>query len=130
MSKEFKSIEDITCVEECYQVAEWPKAEKIEDIPSELHEAILNWYENVVMAKAANTLTTPGKKADWRNHSQDKYFPYFRLLPSGGVDFFDASSYDAYAFSGDASRLAYLDRSGARHMAQLNPKAFEDYLTK
>ena len=130
MSKEFKSIEDITNVDECYQVAEWPKVEKVEDIPSELHEAILEWYENSVMAKAANTLTNPGETADWRNQDQTKYFPYFYMLPSGGVDFYAASYHAAYASSGDASRLAYLDSSGARHMAQLNPKAFEDYLTK
>jgi hypothetical protein len=130
MTKEFKSIEDITSVEECYQVAEWPQVEKVEDIPAELHEAMLKWYENVVMAKAANTLTNPGKKADWRNGDQYKYFPWFRMLPSGGVDFDGTHYYDTSAYSGDASRLAYLDRNGARHMARLNPKAFEDYLTK
>lgn len=130
MSKEFKSIEDITSVEECYQVAAMPKVDKIEDIPSDLHEAILKWYENVVMAKAANTLTNPGETADWRNNSQYKYFPWFHMLPSGGVDFFDTYYDDSSALSGDASRLAYLDESGAEHMARLNPQAFENYLTK
>lgn len=130
MSKEFKTIEDITSVEECYEVASMPKVEKIEDIPSELHEAMLEWYENVVMAKAANTLTNPGETADWRNHSQRKHFPVFYMLPSGGVAFGNTNYGDTHTLSGDASRLAYLDSNGASHMAKLNPKAFENYLTK
>lgn len=130
MSKEFKTIKDITCVEECYQVASMPKVEKIEDIPAELHEVILEWYENVVMAKAANTLTNPGETVDWRNHDQYKHFPYFYMVPSGGVAFVDTLCGDTDASSGGASRLAYLASSGASHMAKLNPKAFENYLTK
>ncbi len=125
-----KKFTDIKDVNECFEVAERPVVESVDQIPSDLHPVIMAFYKEMVMAEAANKLKGSDQKPDWRNPNQKKWFGWLRFVSSGSVVFcvsvFDYSN----AFAGDASRLAFLEESDARHAFDIAPDVFEDFLTK
>jgi len=125
-----KKFTDIKDVNECFEVAERPVVESVDQIPSDLHPVIMAFYKEMVIAESANKLKGSDQKPDWRNPNQKKWFGWLRFLSSGSVDFY-VSRYDcSFAVAGDASRLAFLDESDVRHAFNIAPDVFEDFLTK
>lgn len=122
MKKEFK---DITTFEELLEASGLPAVPEFNEVPENMREHFQNHYKQIVAAYAANE----GKKLDWRNPDQRKYLPWFVFSPSGfsfgGTDF-----YDSLANAGDASRLCYVNRDRAAHVARICPDIFENSLTK
>ena len=125
-----KKFTDIKDVNECFEVAERPVVESVDQIPSDLHPVIMAFYKEMVMAEAANKLKGSDQKPDWRNPNQKKCFGWLRFLSSGSVGYVGSSCNCADALAGDASRLAFLDESDVRHAFNIAPDVFEDFLTK
>jgi hypothetical protein len=69
-------------------------------IPDEFKKAIVNAYKLMIIFKAINQ----GWKPDWSKSSEYKYYPWFKVSPSG-VGFSLSGCYDTYAVTVVGSRL-------------------------
>jgi hypothetical protein len=96
-------------LDEFYQEAGRPRITSISELPEDLHEFFLDFYDGVVMHEAVNQ----GKRLSFLDQSQPKYYAWLKLLPSGGVDFDGTLYSDADAYSGDASRLRAISAEAA-----------------
>jgi len=74
-----------------------------------------------MIAKAINNGWIP----DWSNTNQAKWYPYFKVLPSGS-GFSDSNTDDLYELTGVGSRLCFESSEKAEYAA----KQFEDLYTQ
>ena len=72
------------------------------------------------------TLFNGDWKADWKNSSQYKYYPYFNSAGHGGLVFADAHSY--YSGSFDAQAAFYKDRETAEYCGKIFIKEYENLM--
>jgi hypothetical protein len=84
--KTIKSFED-ACKKENIDPAILPD---VTLIPEEFRRSIINMYKLYVIYKAINN----GWIADYGNGNQGKYYPWFRVLPSGSGFDFSGTYYD------------------------------------
>lgn len=96
-------------LEEFFIEAGRPQITSIHDLPEDLHEFILEYYNGIVVHEAVNQ----GKRLSYLDTKQRKYQTWFNMLPSGGVGFGDTCYSDANACSGDASRLSAISAKAA-----------------
>lgn len=128
--KKQKNFKDVKELKECFEIANLPEAKTVSEIPEQFHPLVMALYEQIVLAKAANTLRDPDVTLEWKNHAQKKYTAWFDMLSSGGVAFSVTTYGCSYACAGDASHLAYIDPNDVRHAFEIAPNVFEDFLTK
>lgn len=127
---EKKKFADVKDLDECFQIAGVKKFETISEIPEEFHACLIAAAKQMVMAKAANTLRGKTEPLSFRDHNLRKWFAWFHLPSSGGLAFNSTNYGISYACAGDASRLAYLEEADVRKAFEIDPKVFEDFLTK
>ena len=115
-------------LQDFYEEADRPQITSIHDLPEDLHEFFLEYYNGIVICEAVNQ----GQSLSYLDTSQRKYQAWFKLLPSGGVVFFDAYFNVASAASGDASRLSAISAKAAETLGK-NPacqKVFQNIMNK
>jgi len=113
-------IERVASVDDCYEEAELPKVDKIEDIPAEFHAWLLKQYEGAVVAKAFNGET----RLSMRNPDQKRYQAWLRCSPSG-FSYHDSNFNASYALAGDASRTLFLSPEAAKRAFEISPDTYE-----
>lgn len=67
-----------------------------------------------LIAKALNQRSHPGRKPDWNNRNEQKYFPWF-YMGSSGFRFYVVGTWDSYSHVG--SRLSYFEDEDAKYAA-------------
>ena len=65
--------------------------------------------------------------ADWYNHSQYKYIPYFICSASGGFSYYGCDTWLSYSYVG--VRLCYKSSDLATHFGKLFSDIYKDFLT-
>jgi hypothetical protein len=113
-------LERVTCVDDCYEEAGWPKVNRVEDIPAELHAWLLKQYEGAVVAKAFNG----DERLSMRKPDQKRYQAWLRCSPSGFsclVSIYHGST----AHAGDASRTLFLSPEAAKRAFEICPDTYE-----
>lgn len=102
-----------------------PAVPEFSDVPEDLRDYFKAHYKMVVIAEALNE----GWKADWKDGSQKKWFPWFFLSSSGfafGDTIYDYSNPNA----GDCSRLCFKTEALARYAGRQFVQIWDDLLRK
>ena len=123
----YERLKDAT-LEEFYEEAGRPQITSIHDLPEDLHEFFLEYYNGIVICEAVNQ----GQRLSYLDTNQRKYQAWFKLLPSGGVAFNVTCYADTIAYSGDASRLSAISAKAAETLGK-NPacqKVFQNIMNK
>jgi len=107
-----KSImERVQTVEDAFKETGRPEVD-FSNVPEDLRKFFEGMYKAVVVTEALNE----GKKPDWDNDNQQKWFPWFWMSPARFR--FDVTVYvDTNASAGSGSRLCSFDRETARYSA-------------
>lgn len=113
-----KKFTDITDKKECFDLTGNPVVTSLSKIPRKFKKQMIAHYNNMVIAECANHLSRPGEVPDYKNHNQKKWFPWFRILPSGSVAFRTVGYFVSNAYAGDPFRLAFLEEADARHAGE------------
>lgn len=95
----------------------------VSNIPEEFAKPIIAGYKLMVIYKAINN----GRKADWSNHNQYKYYPWFEVL-SSGFGFSYSYYFCVYSFAGVGSRLCTDTSEKAMYIAKQFEAEYKDYL--
>jgi len=81
----------------------------------EFRKSIINMYKLYIIYKAINN----GWIANYSNNNQTKYFPWYRVLPSGsGFDFSDANYTFDFSVTDVGVRLCTDTREKALYIAE------------
>lgn len=109
-------------LDEFYLEAGRPHITSISEIPEDLHEFFLDYYDGIVMHEAVNQK----KRLSFLDTNQPKYYSWLKLVPSGGVAF-DYTLYGGTtSYSGDASRLRAISAKAAEVLGK-NPHTQKVY---
>ena len=117
-------MKKIKSFEHALEVTHRPNVD-FSNLPEDLRLYFENQYKAVVITEAIND----GWIADYADHSQKKWFPIFYLSPSGFVFGCSICSY-AYAFAGDASRLAFKSEADADHAGRTFTEIYAGIISK
>jgi len=95
--------------------------------PKNGDEKCINAFAKLIQI---NRAFNQGKKKNWKNPGQYKYYPWWKMDGSSG----SGLSFDGYAYGRShtsvASRLLLLDSSHVEHLVNLFPDIYEDYMTE
>ena len=95
----------------------------LEELPEEMRKPVLAAYKLMVIFKAINNGWVP----NWSDDDQNKYYPYFKVSPSGSG--FSDSLYDySYAATSVGSRLLTDTSEKALYLANQFQDLYSQYL--
>lgn len=97
--------------------------------PAKDRKAMAAHAKLILIAKAVNKFSDGGKqwKADFGNHSQDKYYPWF-YHPSGGSSGFRSNDYDTWhSHTNVGSRLCFPTYEVAKFVGETFVKLYNEY---
>jgi hypothetical protein len=100
----------------------------VSSFPVELQKVVTAFYKLTVIAKAINK----GWVADFSNHDQRKWFPWFYVAEKGTEDAGVAARYSycdfGSAYSCDVSRLCFKTENQSDYAAETFTDLWNDYL--
>jgi hypothetical protein len=94
----------------------------VENLPDEFKKPVVAGYKLMVIFKAINDVWTP----DWSDSDQYKYYPWFRVLPSGS-GFSDSAFFCANARTVVGSRLCTSSSEKSMYIARTFEQEYKDY---
>ncbi|MCL2291205.1 MAG: hypothetical protein FWC34_10995 [Bacteroidetes bacterium] len=106
-------IEKVKTFEDAQALTGRPNVPEFLELPEDLREYFKAHYKMAVIAEALNE----GRKLDWEDPNQKKWFPWFRVS-SGAFVFDDTNYYYSSADAGDASRLCFSSSELARYAGE------------
>ena len=117
---DFRSIK--TFKDACHKIRVTPALPTLLNGCQELMKATIAAYKLMVIFQAINDGWTP----DWKNTDQAKWFPWFRVLPSGsGFSFSDA--FISYGNSYVGSRLCTDTGEKCRYIAEQFEAEYKEF---
>lgn len=130
--KKITNYTDLKTFEDACQVEKLNPKKVIPDFklyPAKDRKAMIAHAKLVIIAKAANRLANGGKpwKADFGNHDQSKYYPWFYM--QSGSSGFRFHAYDFWYSSTDVgSRLCFISWEVGKYVGETFLKLYNDYL--
>lgn len=96
----------------------------VDSLPEKHQKAILAGYKLMVISEAA----WEGKKPDWSNWNERKYYPWFDLSSGSGVGFsyYGCDGDDSYSLVG--SRLVFPTSEIARYVGKTHLELYKDFM--
>jgi hypothetical protein len=96
----------------------------VDGLPEKHQKAVVAGYKLMVISEAA----WEGKKPDWSNWNERKYYPWFDLSSGSGVGF----SYVVYGHDGSVSlvgsRLVFPTSEIARYVGKTHLELYKDFM--
>jgi len=118
---DFRSIK--TFEDACRKIRVTPALPTLLNGCQELMKATIAAYKLMVIFQAINDGWIP----DWSNTNQAKWYPYFRVLPSGS-GFSHSYSYLSYGCTYAGSRLCFESSDKAKYAAEQFADLYTQYL--
>jgi hypothetical protein len=131
--KNLKTYTDLKTFEDACRVEKLNPKKVIPDFklyPAKDRKAMIAHAKLVIIAKAANRLANNGKlwRADFKDHNQWKYYPYFYTESGGSAGFRYIDCDDWYSTANVGSRLCYLSYELAEYVGKTFIKLYQDYM--
>jgi len=133
--KKITAYTDLKTFEDACKVEKLNAKKVIPDFklyPAKDRKAMIAHAKLVIIARAANRLANGGKawKADFSNHDQYKYYPWFyQESGNGGSSGFRYYDYDAWSsLATVGSRLCFLNYELAKYVGETFLKLYYDYM--
>lgn len=135
MKKKITNYTELKTFEQACQVEKLNPKKVIplfRDFPAKDRKAMIAHAKLIIIAKAANRLANGGKpwKADFSNHDQYKYYPWFYQESGKGVSSgFRYVGYGGWRSGADVgSRLCFLNYELAKYVGETFLKLYYDYM--
>jgi hypothetical protein len=94
---------------------------KVTGVPKHQQDAIIAHAKLMIIAEALND----GWKPDWKNTSENKYYPWFDLSSGSGLSYYDCGFDCSNSFVG--SRLCFKSKELAEYAGKQFIKLYEAY---
>lgn len=96
----------------------------VDRLPEKHQKAIVAGYKLMVLSEAA----WEGKKPDWSNWNERKYYPWFDLSSGSGVGFSCGVCVVGRSNSGVGSRLVFPTSEIARYVGETHLELYKDFM--
>lgn len=96
----------------------------VDGLPEKHQKAVVALYKLMVISEAA----WEGKKPDWSNWDERKYYPWFDLSAGSGVGVSCFGCDLDHSYSGVGSRLVFPTSEIARYVGETHMELYKDFM--